>query len=118
MTSSISVKPLGRFGIASGRKRRRTTRQGSLRTPTFGLLTCFVNWNWAEYWRCVSYATRTLLSLSSEEEQRFSQRLRTWDKRAYIGMGDHYRPTLEKYLLITYADEHLELPPLNLNNSF
>ena len=59
------------------------------------------------------YATRTLLSLSSEEEQKFSQRLRTWDKRAYIGMGDHFKPTLEKYLLTTYADQHLELPPLN-----
>ena len=59
------------------------------------------------------YAMRTLLSLSSEEEQRFSHRLVTWNKSAYVGMDDYSRPTLEKYLLITYADEHLELPPLN-----
>jgi len=48
----------------------------------------------------------------------FLEKLRFWDKKFYIGLNifpetnDIVIP-LEKYLLISYADEHLEVPPLN-----
>ena len=53
------------------------------------------------------------LTLSSEMAQGFAQKWKTWDKAAYNKAGDYSMPTIEKYLLVTYADEHLELPPLN-----
>ena len=65
------------------------------------------------------FVEKTTLHLPSEIERTFAEKLRTWDKNAYVRMtrmADFSMPTMEKYLLITYADEHLELPPLN--NSF
>jgi hypothetical protein len=44
--------------------------------------------------------------------------LRTWDKKGFLSLSerpnaDQIEPSLEKYLLVCYAVEHLEVPPLN-----
>ena len=51
--------------------------------------------------------------LHSEFSETFARKLQTWDKRTFVQMHDYSRVHLEKFLLGTYADEHLELPPLN-----
>lgn len=53
--------------------------------------------------------------LSSGCSNAFSEMLKTWDKGSYIASttSDFASPSIEKYLLVTYAEEHLELPPLN-----
>ena len=53
--------------------------------------------------------------LSFRCSEAFSKMLKTWDKRSYIDSNtfDFTSPSIEKYLLVTYAEEHLELPPLN-----
>lgn len=62
------------------------------------------------------FVQRQSMHLSSKVALPFAEKLRTWDKSTYINRPDWSRPSIEKYLLVTYADEHLELPPLN--NSF
>ena len=52
-------------------------------------------------------------NLCSENASSFARELQTWDKQTYIKMRDYSNPTIEKYLLVTYSDDHLELPPLN-----
>lgn len=57
-------------------------------------------------------------TLSGTDCERFLEGLRTWDKKAFLALSDERRSpdlnvSLEKYLLVTYASEHLELPPLN-----
>ena len=54
-----------------------------------------------------------LVRLQPENAKSFARKLQTWDKRTYMEMRDYSNPTIEKYLLVSYADEHLELPPLN-----
>ena len=53
--------------------------------------------------------------LSSRRSEAFSQMVRTWDKRSFnnSNQSDFNSPIIEKYLLVNYAEEHLELPPLN-----
>ena len=51
--------------------------------------------------------------LHPEFSETFARKLQTWDKRTFVQMQDYSRVHLEKFLLVTYADEHLELPPLN-----
>lgn len=53
------------------------------------------------------------LQLGESEAAEFANLLQTWDKRAYTEFSDFREPSLEKYLLVRYASEHLELPPLN-----
>lgn len=53
------------------------------------------------------------IRLPHDEAQAFAEKLKTWDKQTYVKSGDHATPTIEKFLLVTYAEEHLELPPLN-----
>ena len=70
--------------------------------------------------RCF-YAQNLDMTLSDANRGDFLERLRTWDKRAYleIARGIPNQETaipLEKYLLVMYANDHLELPPMN--NSF
>jgi hypothetical protein len=48
----------------------------------------------------------------------FLERLRTWDKKSFLALSERPRSpglgvSLEKYLLVQYASEHLEVPPLN-----
>ena len=66
-----------------------------------------------EYPKACFFTKDKSLPLSSEMAQGFAQERKTWDKTAYNKAGDYSMPTIEKYLLVTYADEHLELPPLN-----
>ena len=53
--------------------------------------------------------------LSPRRAEAFAQMLMTWDKRSYIASSpsEFANPSIEKYLLVNYAEEHLELPPLN-----
>ena len=51
--------------------------------------------------------------LSLSDANAFAEKLETWDKRTYLKTSDFTIPSIEKYLLVTYADEHLELTPLN-----
>jgi hypothetical protein len=56
--------------------------------------------------------------LDSTTAEIFIENLKTWDKQFYLknvqeqGAGSITIP-VEKYLLVNYAAEHLELPPLN-----
>ena len=45
----------------------------------------------------------------------FVERLRTWDKKKYLLLkrGALEQLSVEKYLLVNYAHDHLEVPPLN-----
>ena len=62
------------------------------------------------------FTQQDILHLTSRDASTFSDKMRTWDKRAYRNTSDFAKPNIEKYILINYANEHLELPPLN--NSF
>ena len=49
---------------------------------------------------------------------KFLEGLRTWDKKSFLALSENPRSpglevSLEKYLLVQYASEHLEVPPLN-----
>ena len=67
------------------------------------------------------YVNKPDQMLSGDEKRDFVERLRTWDKGFYqkTAKGNPTEQTtvpFEKYLLVMYADEHLEVPPMN--NSF
>lgn len=70
-----------------------------------------------ENYRC--YYSRGLeMEVSGVEQERFLDKLRTWDKQFYLKLtdknfGEPLKVPVEKYLLVQYASEHLELPPLN-----
>jgi len=65
------------------------------------------------------YYTRTLNhTLSGDGRMRFLGECRTWDKKFYLQLekqqnGQTLEVPLEKYLLVRYAGEHLEVPPMN-----
>ncbi len=67
--------------------------------------------------RC--HYTKTLShTLSGDERARFLRECRTWDKKFCIQLEDRQTDPslvvpLEKYLLVCYAAEHLEVPPMN-----
>lgn len=55
--------------------------------------------------------------LTPDERRNFLTKLKTWDKNFYLKInGDDTQIPIEKYLLVCYAAEHLEIPPMN--NSF
>jgi len=65
---------------------------------------------------CYVKALTTVLSGGVCDE--FLEGLRTWDKKSFLALSVHPRSpglevSLEKYLLVQYASEHLEVPPLN-----
>ena len=71
----------------------------------------------AESYRCL-YVKKLSLTLSEVEQKAFLEKLWTWDKQFYLKLTDqnldaNLEIPVEKYLLVQYADEHLELPPLN-----
>ncbi len=56
--------------------------------------------------------------LSSYQKIKFLDDLRTWDKKFYLQtikmiQNDTLKVPLEKYLLVKYAADHLEAPPMN-----
>jgi len=65
------------------------------------------------------YYTKTLSqALSGDERARFLRECGTWDKKFCIQLEDReadpsLEVPLEKYLLVCYAAEHLEVPPMN-----
>lgn len=64
------------------------------------------------------YVTDLDIVLDSTRAEEFIEKLKTWDKQYYLrnvqeqGVETITIP-VEKYLLVNYASEHLELPPLN-----
>lgn len=71
----------------------------------------------AESYRCL-YVKKLTVTLSEAEQKAFLEKLRTWDKQFFLKLtnqrlGEILEIPVEKYLLVQYADEHLELPPLN-----
>ena len=65
------------------------------------------------------YYTKILnYSLSGETMTKFLRECRTWDKKFCLQLeekqnGTYLEVPLEKYLLVCYASEHLEVPPMN-----
>jgi len=65
------------------------------------------------------YYTRTLNhNLSGNDGTRFLSECRTWDKKFCLKLERKHNDQilevpLEKYLLVRYAGEHLEVPPMN-----
>jgi len=63
--------------------------------------------------------TKTLShTLSGAERARFLAECATWDKKFYMQLegqetASFLEVPLEKYLLVCYAAEHLEVPPMN-----
>lgn len=58
------------------------------------------------------------LKLSGTPMSAFLDKLKTWDKQFWLkltdaNVGGTLEVPIEKFLLVYYADEHLELPPLN-----
>lgn len=58
-------------------------------------------------WRCF-YVDGYLWPMSPADRQRFNR-----VRNVFTSQKKGARLTFEKYLLVLYADEHLELPPLN-----
>jgi hypothetical protein len=65
------------------------------------------------------YYVRSLTAnLTGAEWAEFLEGLRTWDKKAFLTLSESPKAaldevSLEKFLLVRYAKEHLEVPPLN-----
>lgn len=63
------------------------------------------------------YVRSLSITLDEANGSAFLQALRTWDKRSYMALAEAAARTpevsLEKYLLVRYASDHLEVPPLN-----
>jgi len=56
------------------------------------------------------------LTLDGDEKCQFLEKIKTWDKRYFNELNSEdarISVPLEKYLLVMFADEHLEVPPLN-----
>ena len=67
--------------------------------------------------RCY-YVKNLTFSPSDTERETFMDTLRTWDKKSFIALSERARlpaleVSLEKYLLVRYASEHFEVPPMN-----
>jgi hypothetical protein len=65
--------------------------------------------------RCY-YVRSQSAKLTEAERSAFMEGLRIWDKKAFLALSEKADPipSLEKYLLVRYAMEHLEVPPLNI----
>ncbi|MCZ6804722.1 MAG: hypothetical protein O7D86_12525 [Proteobacteria bacterium] len=65
------------------------------------------------------FYTKSLnVELPADELRQFTEKVMTWDKKFYLmnldaGMIETKPFSMEKYLMVNYADEHLEVPPLN-----
>lgn len=65
------------------------------------------------------YYVRSLTAeLTDSERKTLMKELETWDKQSFITASaqpdaQQLRPSLEKFLLVSYAVDHLEVPPLN-----
>ncbi len=65
------------------------------------------------------YYTNTFIDrLSGFKMKRFLKDCQTWDKKCFLQFNENQQNQsldvpLEKYLLIRYASEHLEVPPMN-----
>lgn len=64
------------------------------------------------------YYVRSLSStLNEAKSHSFLEALKIWDKKSYTHLADArgraLEVSLEKYLLVRYASDHLEVPPLN-----
>ncbi|MGH8400006.1 MAG: hypothetical protein ACRESU_02790 [Gammaproteobacteria bacterium] len=65
------------------------------------------------------YYVRALeVELSDAELSKYMNGLETWDKKSFISasallQAKQRKPSLEKVLLVSYAADHLEVPPLN-----
>lgn len=57
------------------------------------------------------------INLNDECQKSFLEKCMYWDKKYYLQRIEQpdagLNISLEKYLLVTYSDEHLEVPPLN-----
>lgn len=61
------------------------------------------------------FTTALTIELSDEELKTFLEQLKAFDiqYRSYILSKNTNKVDLEKYLLVSYSSDHLELPPLN-----
>lgn len=62
------------------------------------------------------YIQEMFLTLDGDEKCQFLEKIKTWDKRYFNELNSEdarISVPLEKYLLVMFADEHLEVPPLN-----
>lgn len=65
------------------------------------------------------YFVRSLeIELSDADLTKYLTGLETWDKKSFISASalprsEQRKPSLEKALLVSYAVDHLEVPPLN-----
>lgn len=66
---------------------------------------------------CV-YTAGLMMDLDCLLQENFLEKLKIWDKKSFLKYVDAYFSRvltipIEKYILVEYAHEHLELPPLN-----
>lgn len=64
------------------------------------------------------YVKELVMKLSGTKKTEFLEKIQTWDKQFFLKLkesnsGGSLEVPIEKYLLVTYTHEHLELPPLN-----
>jgi len=64
------------------------------------------------------YMRALTVDLKEEEWAKFLGELRTWDKKTFLKLSisapaHAFQASLEKYLLVRYSAEHLEVPPMN-----
>lgn len=64
------------------------------------------------------YVKALTVDLSGIDCDTFLERLKTWDKKVFLALSERPRSpslavSMEKYLLVRYTSEHLEVPPLN-----
>ncbi len=57
-------------------------------------------------------------TIAGNEKGNFLTQCKTWDKKFYIGLNKRgieqkLKIPLEKFLIVSYASEHLEAPPMN-----
>ena len=64
------------------------------------------------------YVRKLVMKMSGAKTTDFLEKIKTWDKQFFLKLMDSHSGgsldvPIEKYLLVTYTHEHLELPPLN-----
>ena len=70
-----------------------------------------------DHYRCF-YTKNLEMRLPDLEQEEFIEKLKVWDKQFFLKLtdahaGGNMTVPIEKYLLVGYTHEHLELPPLN-----
>ena len=71
----------------------------------------------ADKYRCF-YTNSLEMELPESKQAEFLEKLMVWDKQFFLKLTDDHvggglTVPIEKYLLVGYTHEHLELPPLN-----